>query len=99
MNLSETELVTKAKGGCEASFAELFHENKAKVFSVVMRMVKDVEKAEDLTQDVFVQAFRKLHLFKGESAFSTWLHRIAVNITLMSFRKKKIVAVPLEPVS
>ena len=52
-------------------------------------MVKDPIEAEDLTHDAFLQTFRKIQIFRAESLFSTWLHRLTVNIVLMSFRKKK----------
>jgi RNA polymerase sigma-70 factor (ECF subfamily) len=63
-------------------------------------MIRDRSDAEDLTQDVFVQLFRKIHTFRGQSAFSTWLHRLAVNMVLMEIRSRKThrySLVPLEP--
>ena len=59
-------------------------------------MVGNSTEAEDLTQDVFLQVFRKIHTFRGEAAFSTWLHRLAVNVVLMRMRKKPLPQISLE---
>src|SRR5260370_41087841 len=59
-------------------------------------MLGNISEAEDLTQEAFLQLFRKIHLFRGESAFSTWLHRMAVNLVLMRLRRKAPRQVPLE---
>src|SRR6202795_2206404 len=59
-------------------------------------MTSNAAEAEDLIQDAFLQAFRKIATFRGDSAFSTWLHRIAVNTVLMHFRKKSLCQVPLD---
>jgi RNA polymerase sigma-70 factor (ECF subfamily) len=62
-------------------------------------MTGDRTEAEDLTQDVFLQLLRKIDTFRGESAFSTWLHRMSVNIVLMRFRKKPIAQTSLDTIS
>jgi RNA polymerase sigma-70 factor (ECF subfamily) len=59
-------------------------------------MLRDPVEAEDLTHDSFIQLFRKIHTFRGESALSTWLHRLTVNLVLMRLRKKKLVSTPLD---
>jgi RNA polymerase sigma factor (sigma-70 family) len=59
-------------------------------------MVRNTSEAEDLTQEAFLQLFRKINTFRGESAFSTWLHRVSVNVVLMRLRKKRLIEVPLE---
>jgi RNA polymerase sigma-70 factor (ECF subfamily) len=59
-------------------------------------MVNNVSEAEDLTQEVFLQLFRKIHTFRGESKFSTWLHRLTLNLVLMKFRKKRYPEVSLD---
>jgi RNA polymerase sigma-70 factor (ECF subfamily) len=59
-------------------------------------MVRNTTEAEDLTQEAFLQLFRKIHTFRGESVFSTWLHRVSVNVVLMRLRKKNLTEVPLE---
>jgi RNA polymerase sigma-70 factor (ECF subfamily) len=68
-------------------FEELFKLHHRKVYAVCLRMTGNTAEAEDLSQEVFVQVFRKLGTFRGESAFSTWLHRLTVNHVLMYFRK------------
>src|SRR5438552_1146228 len=68
-------------------FEELFKLHHGRVYAVCFRMTRNVAEAEDLTQEVFVQVFRKLDTFRGESAFTTWLHRLTVNHVLMHFRK------------
>ncbi|HZE68879.1 MAG TPA: RNA polymerase sigma factor [Pyrinomonadaceae bacterium] len=70
-------------------FEELFKLHHGKVFAVCLRMTGNTAEAEDLTQEVFVQVFRKLGTFRGESTFSTWLHRLTVNQVLMYFRKRR----------
>jgi RNA polymerase sigma-70 factor, ECF subfamily len=70
-------------------FEELFKLHHRKVYAVCLRMTGNTAEAEDLSQEVFVQVFRKLGTFRGESAFSTWLHRLTVNHVLMYFRKSR----------
>lgn len=74
--------VQLAARGDRRAFERVYRANVDRVFSVCMRMVGDRSRAEELTQDVFVRAWQKLELFRGESAFSTWLHRLAVNLVL-----------------
>ena len=74
--------VALAADGDRRAFERLYHEHVNHVFSVCVRMCGDRGRAEELAQDVFVRAWQKLPLFRGESAFSTWLHRIAVNVVL-----------------
>ena len=76
---SDAEL---AAAGDRRAFERLYRANVDRVFSVCARMVGDRSKAEDLTQDVFVRAWEKLGTFRGDSQFSTWLHRLAVNVVL-----------------
>lgn len=93
---TEAEAIERAKRGDAAAFARLYELHKRRVYSLCLRMTYNSTEAEDLTQEVFMQLFRKLHTFRGESAFSTWLHRLAVNSVLMHLRKKGLVAVSLE---
>lgn len=88
---SETErtLVQRAQRGDEEAFATLFQLHKRRVYSVCLLMTKDVAEAEDLTQEAFLQVFRNVGSFRGDSAFSTWLHRVAVNTVLMNIRRRK----------
>jgi RNA polymerase sigma-70 factor (ECF subfamily) len=64
------------------AFERLYRQHVNRVYSLCARMVADRTRAEELTQDVFVRAWEKLHLFRGESSFSTWLHRLTVNLVL-----------------
>src|SRR6266478_1676614 len=86
----------EVKGGQNTSvaqtlpFEEIFQLHHRRVYSLCLRMIGNSTEAEDLTQDVFVQVFRKLGSFRGESAFTTWLHRLTVNQVLMHFRKNYV---------
>ena len=86
---AELTLVQRAQQGEEEAFATLFESHKRRVYSVCLRMTKDVTAAEDLTQEAFLQVFRNIGTFRGDSAFSTWLHRLAVNTVLMNLRRSK----------
>ncbi len=98
---SEGSLVRRAQQGDEQAFATLYELHKKRVYSVCLQMTKNIADAEDLTQEAFMQVFRSINSFRGDSAFSTWLYRIAVNTVLMKLRRRK--APPLlsldEPVS
>ena len=98
---SERSLVQRAQSGDEQAFATLFQAHKKRVYSVCLLMTKDVAEAEDLTQEAFLQVFRSVGSFRGDSAFSTWLYRVALNTVLMKLRRRK--APPIvsldEPVS
>jgi len=79
-----------ADSGQTQPFEEIFQLHHRRVYSICFRMMGNSTEAEDLTQDVFIQVFRKLGSFRGESAFTTWLHRLAVNLVLMHFRKNHV---------
>jgi RNA polymerase sigma-70 factor (ECF subfamily) len=83
-----SSVVSRAQEGDEEAFAALFEMHKKRVYSLCLFMTGDVATAEDLTQEVFIQVFRKIRTFRGDAAFSTWLHRIALNTVLMSRRKR-----------
>ena len=93
---SDAALVRQALEGNEEAFAALFNAHRNKVYSLCLRMTSNTAEAEDLTQDAFLQVFRKLSSFRGDSALSTWLYRVAVNTVLMHFRKKGLRPVSLE---
>jgi RNA polymerase sigma-70 factor (ECF subfamily) len=93
---SDLDLVKRAQQGNADAFASLFHSHKARIYSVCLRMTNNTAEAEDLTQDAFLQVFRKLSTFRGDSALSTWLYRIAVNTVLMHFRKKALRQISLD---
>jgi RNA polymerase sigma-70 factor, ECF subfamily len=94
--LSEAEAIERAKQGDEEAFEALYYLHKRRVYSLCLRMTANTAAAEDLTQEAFLQLFRKIATFRGESAFSTWLHRMAVNVVLMQLRKKGLPLVSLE---
>ena len=75
-------VVRDAQSGSVAAFEQLYREHSARVYGLCLRLSGDAVQAEELTQDVFVRAWQKLDSFRGESAFSTWLHRLAVNEVL-----------------
>ena len=94
--MTEAEVIDKAKLGDERCFEALYARHKRRVFSLCLRMTGDHSRAEDFTQEAFLQLFRKISSFRGESAFSTWLHRLSVNIVLMQFRKQVLAEVSLD---
>jgi RNA polymerase sigma-70 factor (ECF subfamily) len=94
--LSEATLIERAKQGDAEAFEALYNLHKRRVYSLCLRMTANTAAAEDLTQEAFLQLFRKIGTFRGESAFSTWLHRMAVNVVLMQLRKKNLPVVPLD---
>ena len=85
-----SETVRLAQQGDVAAFERLYRENVDRIFALCLRMSGDGAKAQELTQDVFVRAWEKLGSFEGKSAFSTWLHRLAVNVVLGSRRAEGI---------
>ncbi len=87
-DVAERYLIARAQQGDEAAFAEIFEKHKRRVYSLCLRLTRIPADAEDLTQDVFLLLFRKIATFRGESAFSTWLHRMAANVAFMHLRKK-----------
>jgi RNA polymerase sigma-70 factor (ECF subfamily) len=93
---ASAELVARAQRGDESAFETLFRQNKQRVYALCLRMIGNTAEAEELTQEAFLQVFRKLHTFRGESAFSTWLHRLSVNTVLMRLRKKTLTVTSLE---
>jgi|HubBroStandDraft_1064217.scaffolds.fasta_scaffold65518_2 RNA polymerase sigma-70 factor (ECF subfamily) len=90
------DLIKRAQEGDSAAFGALFQAHRSRIYSVCLRMTSNAAEAEDLTQDTFLQVFRKISKFRGDSAFSTWLHRIAVNTVLMHFRKNSLNLVSLD---
>lgn len=94
--LTEAEAIERAKQGDAEAFRVLYDLHRRRVYSLCLRMTGNTASAEDLTQEAFLQLFRKINTFRGESAFSTWLHRMAVNVVLMQLRKKGLPVVPLD---
>ena len=92
----EAEAIEAAKNGDAEAFSRLYTLHKRRVYTLCLRMLGNVSEAEDMTQEAFLHLFRKLGSFRGESAFSTWLHRLTVNLVLMHLRKKGLNLVSLE---
>jgi RNA polymerase sigma-70 factor, ECF subfamily len=87
--MTEQEAIKSAQNGDATAFEYLYRRHSKRVYAVCLRMVKDQSVAEDLTQEAFMRVFRKIDTFRGDSAFSTWLHRIAVNAVLMYLRSRR----------
>ncbi len=81
-----TDAVRRAQAGDESAFEQLYREHVGRVYALCLRMSADTVAARELTQDVFVRAWERLGSFRGESAFASWLHRLAVNVVLMDRR-------------
>jgi|HubBroStandDraft_4_1064222.scaffolds.fasta_scaffold74981_2 RNA polymerase sigma-70 factor (ECF subfamily) len=94
--LTESEIIRLAQKGDAVAFEHLYQQHSRRVYALCLRMSGNPAEAEDLTQEAFLQLFRKIGSFRGESSFSTWLHRITFNIALMRFRKKKPGEISLE---
>ncbi len=92
----EQDLLAQARQGGEEAFTALFELYKRRVYGLCLRMTNDPVEAEDLCQDAFLLFFRKISSFRGESALSTWLHRLVVNVVLMHLRRKSVPQVPLD---
>jgi RNA polymerase sigma-70 factor, ECF subfamily len=80
------EVVRRAQAGDEDAFEALYREQVGRVYALCLRLSGQPATAEELTQDVFVRVWQRLKSFRGESAFTTWLHRLAVNVALMAQR-------------
>jgi RNA polymerase sigma-70 factor (ECF subfamily) len=85
--MSDVQLIAAARKGDRRAMAALYTAHSGRVYSVVRRMVGDDHLAEDVSQDAWVRAFEKLHLFRGDAAFGTWMHRLAVNAALNRLRR------------
>jgi RNA polymerase sigma-70 factor, ECF subfamily len=90
------ETIRLAQQGDATAFETIYHLHSRRVYALCLRMLGDPVEAEDLTQDAFLQLFRKIHTFRGESAFSSWLYRLTANVVLMGFRKKRPLTTSLD---
>jgi len=88
-SLTAHEAIRRAQNGDAVAFEYLYRSHSRHVYSVCLRMLRNPVDAEDMTQQVFLQLFRKIGTFRGDSGFSTWLHRITVNAVLMHLRRNK----------
>src|SRR5258708_31728712 len=93
---SEAEVIQRVREGDRAAFDCLYRSHCRRVYALCLRMVGNTTDAEDLTQEAFLLLFRKIHTFRGESAFSTWLHRLVVNTALMHLPNKSFPFVTME---
>ena len=87
---TDFELTQRAAAGEMAAFEELYARHSRRVYSLCLRMTGNTSEAEDLAQEAFIQLYRKIGSFRGESAFTTWLHRLTVNQVLMHFRRRGV---------
>ncbi len=90
INAPDFALTQKAAAGNIAAFELIYNRYHRRTYSLCLRMTNSQTEAEDLTQEVFIQLFRKVGSFRGDSAFSTWLHRLTVNQVLMHFRRRSV---------
>src|SRR5260370_13009139 len=97
--MPEVEAIRLAQQGDAAAFERLYQLHNRRVYSLCLRMVGNTAEAEDLTQEAFLQLFRKISTFRAESAFSTSLHRLSVNVVLMRLPKKSAAGTLLEEVT
>lgn len=95
-NPTDDDVLARAQAGDHQAFAQLYSLHKRRIYSLCLRMVGNIAEAEDLTQEAFLQLHRKIATFRGDSAFSTWLHRLAINVVLMQLRKKGLALVSLD---
>lgn len=85
--MNERDLIARARTGDRVAMGELYELHARRVFTVVRRLVGDDHLAEDLSQEAWIRAFDKLHLFRGDAAFGTWLYRLATNVALNRLRR------------
>ena len=95
-NAVDSDVLARAQAGDHQAFAMVYSLHKRRIYSLCLRMVGNVAEAEDLTQEAFLQLHRKIATFRGDSAFSTWLHRLAINVVLMQLRKKGLSLISLD---
>ena len=94
--LSERQLIRRAQSGDKDAFAHLYETHKRRVYAICLRITREKTEAEDCTQEAFLQCFLRLSTFRGDSALSTWLYRLTVNVVLMRLRGKSVRPVSLD---
>src|SRR5271166_1125845 len=95
-NAADAEVLARAQAGDHQAFAQLYSLHKRRIYSLCLRMVGNMAEAADLTQEAFLQLHRKIATFRGDSAFSTWMHRLAINVVLMHLRRKGLSLISLD---
>jgi RNA polymerase sigma-70 factor, ECF subfamily len=93
---AEPETIRRAQHGDAAAFERIYQLHSRRIYALCLRIVRNPTEAEDLTQEAFLRMFRKIHMFRGESAYSTWLYRLALNVVLMKLRKRHVPEASLE---
>src|SRR5438552_7184811 len=88
-DVSDAELVTRCRNGDVAAFEALYRQHAPRLYSLASRMAGSVDEGEDLLQEIFLLAYRKLGSFKGEAALGTWLYRLAINHCLDFVRSRR----------
>jgi RNA polymerase sigma-70 factor (ECF subfamily) len=86
--VNENEVIQEVLNGNKEAFTLLYNDFSAKVYNVALSYTKNIEDAEEITQDVFMKIFKNAALFKGESSLNTWIYRIVVNTSLNYLKKK-----------
>ena len=92
------EIIRLAHGGNPAAFEVLYRRHRQHVYALCVRLLHDTTEAEDLAQETFMQVFRKMHTFRGDAAFSSWLYRLTTNCVLMRFRRKNPISASLDDI-
>ncbi|MGA2634834.1 MAG: sigma-70 family RNA polymerase sigma factor [Terracidiphilus sp.] len=88
LNSIDADVLARAQAGDQFAFAQIYALHKRRIYSLCLRMVGNKAEAEDLTQEAFLQLYRKIGTFRGDSAFTTWFYRMVINVVLMHLRKK-----------
>ena len=94
--LSDPAVVAQARGGSEAAYRELLTRYERPVFSLIFRMVRDRETAEDLAQETFIKVLNNLDRYSPEFKFSSWLFKIANNLTIDHLRRRRVDTISIE---
>src|SRR3984957_3862053 len=97
-DIPEEDMIRLAQEGNSTAFEQLYRLYSGRVYAICLRMVRIEREAEDLTQEAFLLLFRKIHTFRGEARFSTWLHRLTINLVLMRLRKRRHPEVSLDTI-
>lgn len=93
---SQDEMIMRARQGDREALAQLYRSYRENVYRICLRMVRNPSDAEDLVQETFLRVINKIHTFRGDSQFSTWLYRVTKNVALMQLRKPKFATIDFE---
>jgi RNA polymerase sigma-70 factor (ECF subfamily) len=89
IEMPEAEAIEKARNGDVTGYESLYYSHRSRVYSLCLRFTGNASDAEDLAQEVFLQMYRKISTFRGDAKFGSWLYRVAVNLALMHFRRRR----------